>query len=274
LKTLHLPLVIFGTIIFLGFGLQPTYADNVNGIYIQNIMVQPSTIKVGDIFTVTATLVNNSTVLIGLEGGTCVPVSSTVSFFILSFDNHVKVKENNINCAGVGLDKILNVGKNLTGTSPDSTLSYIATESGTANANMTFSYHVINQTNSTQSPIQHTISKSFSFLINDDNTKPQCCGPAYVPPVLDSPLKQFKSGTPTSDVKCNDGLQLFIKAEDDSPACVKPDTAQKLIERGWAKEILANPTQMTNSAINNPLGVTALVTYTPPDACLGFSCPP
>lgn len=52
--------------------------------------------------------------------------------------------------------------------------------------------------------------------------------------ILQSPLKQFKSGTPALDVKCNDGLQLIIKAEDASPACVKPDTAQILTERGWA----------------------------------------
>lgn len=49
-----------------------------------------------------------------------------------------------------------------------------------------------------------------------------------------SPLKQFKSGISPKDVKCNQGLQLIFKAEDSSPACMKPDTAQKLIERGWA----------------------------------------
>jgi hypothetical protein len=49
-----------------------------------------------------------------------------------------------------------------------------------------------------------------------------------------SPLHQFKTGTVAKDVKCNDSLFLVIKAEDGSPACVKPDTAQKLIERGWA----------------------------------------
>lgn len=64
--------------------------------------------------------------------------------------------------------------------------------------------------------------------------KPQCCGPAYVQPVPGSPLKQFQSGTPALDVKCNDGLQLILKAEDASPTCVKPDTVQILTERGWA----------------------------------------
>ena len=51
--------------------------------------------------------------------------------------------------------------------------------------------------------------------------------------ITDSPLKQFKSGTPANDVKCEQGLQLVIKVEDDSPACVKLQTEQKLVERGW-----------------------------------------
>lgn len=51
------------------------------------------------------------------------------------------------------------------------------------------------------------------------------------------PLTQFKSGTPATSVKCNDSLRLVIKTKDGSPACVKPDTAQKLVQRGWASEI-------------------------------------
>ncbi len=283
MKTLHVLFIIFAIIIFLDFELQPTYADNVNGIYVQNIMVQPYTIKVGDTFTVTATLVNNSTIPIGMEGGTCVPVSPTVPFFTILFDNHTKVKENNVYCADVGLGKILNPGENITGTSPDSTLSYIAIDSGTANATVTFSYHVINQTNSTQTSIQHTISKSFSFLINDNKTSVDTIGmknsskigPAWILGIP-SPLKQFNSGVKAQYVKCQPNYYpiLIIKLEDGSPACVKSDTAQKLIKREWTEEILAKPTQMTNSAITNPLGVTALVTYTAPDSCLGFSCPP
>lgn len=55
-----------------------------------------------------------------------------------------------------------------------------------------------------------------------------------------SPLEQFKTGTPVSNVKCNDDLQLVIKAEDGSPACVKPNATNILIERGWAKEIFSH----------------------------------
>jgi hypothetical protein len=50
-----------------------------------------------------------------------------------------------------------------------------------------------------------------------------------------SPLKQFKSGIQANKVNCQIGLQLILKAEDGTPACVTPDTSKILIERGWAK---------------------------------------
>jgi len=49
------------------------------------------------------------------------------------------------------------------------------------------------------------------------------------------PLKQFKSGIAAKNITCNQNLELIFKSENGSPACVKPDTATKLIERGWAK---------------------------------------
>ncbi|MDE1819144.1 MAG: hypothetical protein KGI19_11140, partial [Thaumarchaeota archaeon] len=51
-----------------------------------------------------------------------------------------------------------------------------------------------------------------------------------------SPLQQFKSGILAKDVSCTQEFQLILKLEDGSPACVTPDTAQKLMERGWAKK--------------------------------------
>ena len=50
---------------------------------------------------------------------------------------------------------------------------------------------------------------------------------------IDPPLKQFKSGIAANNAKCEQGLQLVIRVEDSSPACVKPQTAQKLVEHGW-----------------------------------------
>lgn len=61
-------------------------------------------------------------------------------------------------------------------------------------------------------------------------------------PLAESPLKQFKSGISALDVKCNQGLQLILKSEDGSPACIKSDTSQILIKRGWGIEaIIAHP---------------------------------
>jgi hypothetical protein len=53
-----------------------------------------------------------------------------------------------------------------------------------------------------------------------------------------SPLQQYEKGFDAQDVVCKSGLQLLIKAEDDTPACVKLQTAQKLVERGWIKETI------------------------------------
>ncbi len=61
--------------------------------------------------------------------------------------------------------------------------------------------------------------------------------------IIDSPLKQFKSGIKAEDVKCSDSFTLVIKSEDGYPACVTSNTAQKLTERGW---------------INNHTGVSTL----------------
>jgi len=58
--------------------------------------------------------------------------------------------------------------------------------------------------------------------------------------VPESPLQQFKSGIAAKNVVCTNSLTLVIKAEDGFPACVKPNTAQKLIERGWADNTADN----------------------------------
>ncbi len=60
-------------------------------------------------------------------------------------------------------------------------------------------------------------------------------------PKIDTPLKQLKFGIPINDVKCEQGLHLVIKSEDNSPACVKLDAAYMLIKRGWATSESAYP---------------------------------
>lgn len=72
--------------------------------------------------------------------------------------------------------------------------------------------------------IKHTgiTSKTFYEIFNAQGIK------------ILPPLEQVRSGTSPSEIICNYGLQRLFKAEDGSPACVKPDTARILVERGWA----------------------------------------
>ncbi len=48
---------------------------------------------------------------------------------------------------------------------------------------------------------------------------------------VESPLKQYKAGIPIDKIQCRNNLVL-IKKHDGAPACVKPKTKTKLIERG------------------------------------------
>lgn len=50
-----------------------------------------------------------------------------------------------------------------------------------------------------------------------------------------TPLKQLLSGIKPIEVKCNIGFQLVIQSDNQFPACVKPSTAKKLVERGWGE---------------------------------------
>lgn len=47
------------------------------------------------------------------------------------------------------------------------------------------------------------------------------------------PLQQVKSGVTPNEVVCDSGMELLIKNSNGSPACVKPATAERLIQLGW-----------------------------------------
>ena len=67
-----------------------------------------------------------------------------------------------------------------------------------------------------------------------------------------APLKQIKSGVSANNVQCNSGFVLVIKTEDGSPACVKPDSATKLLARGWTQSItqpISEPDQTSNQIV-------------------------
>jgi hypothetical protein len=49
-----------------------------------------------------------------------------------------------------------------------------------------------------------------------------------------SPVKQLAVGIQYNDVQCRDGFDLVVKTTNGHPFCVKPESVEKLIERGWA----------------------------------------
>jgi len=59
---------------------------------------------------------------------------------------------------------------------------------------------------------------------------------AYFP----SPLKQISDGVLPENVTCTEGLAIVLKSTDNSPACVKPQSVDKLIQRGWAIENMSS----------------------------------
>lgn len=69
---------------------------------------------------------------------------------------------------------------------------------------------------------------------------------AYFPP----PLKQISQGTSPDSVTCTEGLELVLKKSNGFPACVKPSSVEKLIDRSWAIHVLPDyKTQNNNSEI-------------------------
>jgi len=48
-----------------------------------------------------------------------------------------------------------------------------------------------------------------------------------------SPLKQVKQGVLPTDIACKTGFELILKSNSGNPACVTPETASKLVSKGW-----------------------------------------
>jgi len=54
------------------------------------------------------------------------------------------------------------------------------------------------------------------------------------------PLQQMRINDDARFIQCNPDLQLVFKSENGSPACVKPESANKLIAIGWAVAIYSH----------------------------------
>ncbi|MHB8545684.1 MAG: hypothetical protein ACYDAJ_02835 [Nitrosotalea sp.] len=162
MKTLHLSIISVTAIIIIGIisfvVILPSMQHQTTGnIEIQNIHVQPDTIKVGDTFTVNATLINNSQNPIYVHND----YFCGSQFFVI-FDNHVAVDAKPMLCAIADLEGKVNPNGKIITVAPTSLYAFRATKSGITNATVTFSYAENDQ-------VMHgkTISKSFLFTILD-----------------------------------------------------------------------------------------------------------
>ncbi len=64
-----------------------------------------------------------------------------------------------------------------------------------------------------------------------------------------APLEQFWSGIAPKDTLCKTNFVLVFKAEDKTPACVKPDTASILVTRGWTHDTSILPKNVSHTII-------------------------
>ncbi len=67
-----------------------------------------------------------------------------------------------------------------------------------------------------------------------------------------SPKKQIQLQITSVQVSCKQGLVKVIKTTDNSPACVKPSTAEKLVKLGWAKQVDPNKIQSVKMRLQEP----------------------
>lgn len=89
-------------------------------------------------------------------------------------------------------------------------------------------------------PLQNTVTQAemidthIHFVSQDDS----------------SPRAQFASGVSVDKVMCPAGLELVMKKSSGVPACVKPESVSKLIEREWAIHVLPDyDKEDTNSKV-------------------------
>ncbi len=225
MNTAYLGVILIIVLVIIAYTNQ-AHADYANPIKILDVQTQPDKVKMGNVFSINMTILNISPYPVFLTSGSCTPA------FSVEFDSHAKQAYPNIACTSEGiLQKIDPLGETTVSNANKAGIIYQAIQTGMANANITLPYFTKNQTATDYSNIYYNASKSFQFLIQGAN--PDSLG--LPTPIADTllPLEQFKSGIQTQDIQCETGFELILKSQDGSPACVKPQTAQILVERGW-----------------------------------------
>lgn len=127
-----------------------------------DLKVFPSEVRVGDMFNITAILVNNSQNPLIIDANP--PCVNTVIL-----DSHVTFDTKMATgCYDVFIKHTIYPGENFTMSYPDYGENFIATSTGTTNVTVPLSYYEDNQTVHSK-----TISKSIQFLIHDHTLQEQ-----------------------------------------------------------------------------------------------------
>jgi len=90
----------------------------------------------------------------------------------------------------------------------------------------------IDDVNSKISEILDDLAQAKSMIPQDDLDEDTVINERDEETII-APLKQVASGIEPKDVECGEYLELVIKKSTGTPACVKSETAEKLVKLGW-----------------------------------------
>ena len=197
-----------------------------SGVEFLEVNVEPANILIGDNIMIYATIINNSDNLITFQAGCDSPI------WLEFLSEHVELTLEPA-CQSLGGVQ-LEPGQQQKVMGPGGGILYQAVSAGTFETKVIFSYGI-----GKSFVPSVTISKTIVIQINSEKETPivsEIPSKNNVEKRETPPHKQVSSGTNPQDVICSEGLELIFKSTDNSPACVKSSTAEKLIQRGWARE--------------------------------------
>jgi flagellum-specific peptidoglycan hydrolase FlgJ len=114
---------------------------------------------------------------------------------------------------------------------------YSTSSNQTMSENTTMTENATMATNGTMNQNTNSSGTMTSPTINETLATGETVKVTKNETVTSPPLQQLRNGVSVHEIKCANDMQLILKKEDGSPACVKPGDVTTLIERGWASMI-------------------------------------
>ncbi|MDE1828707.1 MAG: hypothetical protein KGI25_00130 [Thaumarchaeota archaeon] len=149
INMLHLVIFLVIFVALFSYFIKPSAAESQENVKILNIRTIPPTVHVGDNFTISAMIINNSTNLISFNDACGSPLSAV-------FEKNVAASSS-LSCFALSV-VYLKPGQNINVTGPGLGTLYNATDTGLTNGNVTFAYK-FGGTNNVN------VSEPFSFTI-------------------------------------------------------------------------------------------------------------